>query len=513
MNPYYEGNSISNTVLDDRLILHTMDNWLFCENYDGDILNENNIRTLIRQCKLLSPIHLVTGDGSMDCMDQPENQEEFVSKLHLAELICSLGILAESGSMVIKLFTFFENSSICMLYILCCCFKEVHIFKPATSKEGNSEVYVIGMGFKRDSITDEIIEKMISNFKGDEKSLLPLEIIPEYFLHQILEAARFFMMRQITVIENNIRTYKKYDRMENERIKYMKSEIIHEFLKRYHITRIEESQKLLYGFEILNDINLHVKVHSGSHSDRIYFQNLPRDEQIEIYRNNLSHFFENIIENSMNLQCIPFKLLSLDLNPQNFIRLIYGRHIKSIASSKFLLITLVKFYKELKSFFDYPSIQVDKLTFNENHIHINLDAYIRCRNYDKFEKSLTIQLLRSLDELSYDTFIIENLPLLTQFLVGIIMYLSLFVFDEIHFRRSSGSIVLKSFRFQGKENLKYLLEILMKNRKVKKQRAVVGICNTKLLFTLNQEFYRSIVDYNNHLSLKMCSFILKIKPT
>lgn len=487
-----------------------MDNWIFCENYGGDILEENNLRSLIRQCKSLGPVNIVTADGSIDCLDQPENQEECVSRLHIAEFICGLSILSDNGSMVIKFFTFFENSSISMLFILSCCFQEVHIFKPSTSKEGNSEVYVIALGYRRHIITEEIIEKIIINFKDDSKSLLPFDVIPESFLIRLVEASRFFMIRQVTVIENNIKTFKKFDRFEYDRIKQMKSEIIVEYVKRCRMKPISENHKLLFGCQIYDDINLNVPFHWGSYSGRLEFQKLPRNDQLEVYHDNLRHFFENIIESSMNLSCAPFKLLSLDLTPRSFIKLFHGKTIKFRESSKFLIASLVKFYNELLQFFNFPENSDEKLTVVQNHIKMHLEPYVTCHNYNKYEKCLAVQILQSIHESTFDVIIIENLPLLTQFLVGITLYLSLFVFSEVFFKRSSGKIVFKSFRLEGRENLKFLYEIVNKNRRSKKHKSVIGICNPKILFTLNQELYRSIVDYNNHLCLKMCSLLLKL---
>lgn len=44
---------------------------------------------------------------------------------------------------MLKMFTMFESESICSMYLLTKLFGSVDVFKPATSKEGNSEVYVI----------------------------------------------------------------------------------------------------------------------------------------------------------------------------------------------------------------------------------------------------------------------------------------------------------------------------------------------------------------------------------
>jgi cap2 methyltransferase len=264
------------------LISHTLDNWIFGEEQDGDILKESNLRSLIDYCKnTLGEINLVTGDGSIDCLDQPENQEEFVSKLHMAEFIVSLAILADGGSVLLKMFTFFETSSIAILYVLNCCFEELHVFKPATSKEGNSEVYVIGIGYKKSLMTNGLIEKMIGNFKSD-KQFLQLDAIPKEFQQQVVEAARFFMNHQVGVIEGNIRTFRRYDKYENDRIKALKWELVEEYVRLYKIAPISEDQKILHGLQVNNDINLNVRVHSGSHSERMIFFHLSRNDQFQV---------------------------------------------------------------------------------------------------------------------------------------------------------------------------------------------------------------------------------------
>lgn len=67
----------------------------------------------------------VTADGSIDCQDDPGEQEQIVSCLHYCEALAGILILSTGGHMVIKKFTMFESHSISLMYILCCLFKEV----------------------------------------------------------------------------------------------------------------------------------------------------------------------------------------------------------------------------------------------------------------------------------------------------------------------------------------------------------------------------------------------------
>lgn len=97
-----------------------------------------------------------------------------MAALHYAEAVAALGLLRPGGCFVLKLFTFFEHQryarsqtstandcviltlrSIGLLYLLCCLFESAFISKPATSKSGNSEVYVVCLGFR--GVSDDLL--------------------------------------------------------------------------------------------------------------------------------------------------------------------------------------------------------------------------------------------------------------------------------------------------------------------------------------------------------------------
>ena len=164
--------------------------------------------------------------------------------------------------MLLKMFTFFEHNSICMLFIMNCCFEEVHVFKPATSKEGNSEVYVIGLNYSKSTLSQEIIDVLLQKF-NDDSAVLPLEQIPANFVTEVILCARYFAKLQIDVIENNIWFFEKYDKREVERVKMLKCWIADEYINAYKLQQIPEDQKILHGLKVNNDYNLNVRIHSG----------------------------------------------------------------------------------------------------------------------------------------------------------------------------------------------------------------------------------------------------------
>lgn len=71
---------------------------------------------------------LVTADGSIDCQENPNQQERTTSALHYDELVVALGVLAPGGSVFLKAFTLFEHSSFSLLYLCGIFFDEVRTY-------------------------------------------------------------------------------------------------------------------------------------------------------------------------------------------------------------------------------------------------------------------------------------------------------------------------------------------------------------------------------------------------
>ena len=72
----------------------------------------------------------MTADGSISCADEPDKQEIVIGQLLYCEVIAALVNLACGGSFVVKMFTMYEQHTVCILYLLCCLFDEVEIIKP-----------------------------------------------------------------------------------------------------------------------------------------------------------------------------------------------------------------------------------------------------------------------------------------------------------------------------------------------------------------------------------------------
>lgn len=228
---------------------HTLENWNFGEDLTGNIKDMSNIKSIEGHCKQIgAKIKLVTADGSINCVEFPNFQEEKVSPLLFAEVVTALRILDLGGSFILKMFTFFENSSVNLLYLLNCCFEKVNVFKPVTSKEGNSEVYVISINYNGlDEHLNEILKIILENLENDKKSLFPYDFLPPDFIKEISDCAEFFMKNQTSVIEKNIYFYENERKEEIQRINNLKSKVAEEYLIKYKLFSIKEDEKILHG--------------------------------------------------------------------------------------------------------------------------------------------------------------------------------------------------------------------------------------------------------------------------
>ena len=72
----------------------------------------------------------MTADGSINCANQPDEQESLVGQLIFCEAVAAINLLYQGGNFVFKMFTAFEHQMISLLYLLACLFQEIQVIKP-----------------------------------------------------------------------------------------------------------------------------------------------------------------------------------------------------------------------------------------------------------------------------------------------------------------------------------------------------------------------------------------------
>lgn len=77
------------------------------------------------------------------------------------------------GSFLLKMFTMYEQETVCLMFLLCSSFTCVRVCKPATSKEGNSEVYVVCLEYKGRDFMEPWLEVLREHY-GERTVHMPM---------------------------------------------------------------------------------------------------------------------------------------------------------------------------------------------------------------------------------------------------------------------------------------------------------------------------------------------------
>lgn len=238
LNPYHEANGGCTTIADDRLIANTLPWWYFGSENTGNIMTQKYLLELQTFVANMRRVDVVTADGSFDCQENPDEQEALVASLHYCEVTAALLLLNPGGSFVLKMFTLYEHSSVCLLYLLTCCFGSVNVFKPATSKSGNSEVYVVCLSYDGKEAVRPLLSKLIRNYGphlADREALFPASAIPETFQKQHEEVCFYFHTLQVETITENLQLFEGMSVEQRQRLDHIRDRTVEEYLQRFQV--------------------------------------------------------------------------------------------------------------------------------------------------------------------------------------------------------------------------------------------------------------------------------------
>ncbi|GIL48149.1 hypothetical protein Vafri_4842 [Volvox africanus] len=258
LNPYCEANDKFAMIEDDALIAATTPKWCFGADSTGDIRRIPNIkaiwergRWLCQQMGCPGGALMVTADGAVDTSMDPNRQEMITASLHYCEVVAALGLLAVGGNFVWKGFTLYEHPSICSLYLMGCLFDKVLVYKPATSKPANSEVYVVGKGFR--GAPQDVLELLLDNCGEDVfsgRSLFPVELLPEDFLETARNAAIYFGNATADAIREAIDLEGLPAPVKRNSLRRAKEAFAEHWCSKLHMEALDRSQHLVPDTEL-----------------------------------------------------------------------------------------------------------------------------------------------------------------------------------------------------------------------------------------------------------------------
>ncbi len=245
-------NEQTSTPLSDKyeLYMRNPDQWLMNEHNNGDVLVRKNQMDFKEQVG--GKITLYTSDLGFDVSNDYNNQELIQCPANIGQIISGLLTLKKGGCFITKQFTTFEPITITVMYAAAQMFDEFYLCKPFTSREANSETYLVGKGFKGyDEKYTVYIEAMFDRIEGKTSLEIPLfdaQDLPKAYLKTIIKASETIFKRQIKKINEDLKRCSPHIPIHlNESLKAFKKESepeIIEWYKQNIILPISDDQRL-----------------------------------------------------------------------------------------------------------------------------------------------------------------------------------------------------------------------------------------------------------------------------
>lgn len=122
-------------------------NILYGEDGTGNIYNIKNILHFIDKVGKNS-CELVTADGGFDFSIDFNKQEQLAYQLILCQIVMAISVQKLGGSFICKIFDTYSVLTLKLLWLLNISYEFIIITKPLTSRQANSEKYIIGVNFQ-----------------------------------------------------------------------------------------------------------------------------------------------------------------------------------------------------------------------------------------------------------------------------------------------------------------------------------------------------------------------------
>ena len=226
----------------------------------GDLYNVENIKEYASLFN--NDADFITADGGFDFSYNFNKQEQLSYRILFCEIITALSIQKIGGNFVCKFFDIYTNITQSLIYLLFTFYKEVYITKPNTSRDANSEKYIVCKGFL--GIDTQYLNKLyilVNNFKYvyDNKmyinQLFDFDINPQFKI-DLNKINTIFFNKQI----NSIISTLSLIRQNNLNIEFnntIKKQTIlaYKWCKYYKISVNYNSKYLIKYNNLINKIN------------------------------------------------------------------------------------------------------------------------------------------------------------------------------------------------------------------------------------------------------------------
>ena len=124
---------------------------------DGDI-TKMSVIDIVKKGFAKEEPDLITADGGFDPVNENYHEQESYM-LIFGEIFTAISVQKKGGHFICKFLDMYTNLTVKLVYIISSFYEEVSLYKPYTSRQSNSERYVIAKGFKYNKKDKEYINK------------------------------------------------------------------------------------------------------------------------------------------------------------------------------------------------------------------------------------------------------------------------------------------------------------------------------------------------------------------
>jgi 23S rRNA U2552 (ribose-2'-O)-methylase RlmE/FtsJ len=120
-------------------------------NYGADNTgNIYNIKNILHFTNYVgkNSCQFVTADGGFDYSIDFNKQEQLSYRLIFCEVVIAMSVQKEGGIFILKIFDSCTNFTVKIMWLLSCIYEKLIITKPFTSRQANSEKYLVALNFR-----------------------------------------------------------------------------------------------------------------------------------------------------------------------------------------------------------------------------------------------------------------------------------------------------------------------------------------------------------------------------
>jgi cap2 methyltransferase len=123
--------------------------WLMSPEMRGDVTDVRDVRALAARAReKLGAVDLYTSDAGIEVSSDYGRQEEMTARINFGQTLVGLMALRPGGALVVKTYTFVHPFSQSLIGVCAALFERFSVVKPLSSRSANSEVYLVGLGFR-----------------------------------------------------------------------------------------------------------------------------------------------------------------------------------------------------------------------------------------------------------------------------------------------------------------------------------------------------------------------------